>query len=180
MSINLKKEFQPMKKSKKAGKKTGKKVNREPGVLPASSRNAEAAFELAQDSLAETISEAARETFSTVAKAEEERVFQTALAGALVKSGAFVEKISDIPGKVNSTGYDMQYLDFKGNGIAAFIEVKKAPDGEYNLAGLKAMLRPAQVQKRAVVEAYGSPLLRYYIVVFMPGDFIVQDITESE
>lgn len=168
-----------MKRSKKTAKKASKKsasVKPTAKTVPVQNRNA--AVHIAQSRLTDEITEAAREAFSVVQPKEDERVFQVALQGALVKQGGFVEKISDVPGRVNSVGYDMRYT-IPGV-IDAMIEVKTAPDFLADFTSLKAFLRPAQAQKRTIVEAYGSPLLRYYIVVFTPTDFVVQDITETE
>ena len=157
-----------MKRSKKTVKKA---VKKSPPVK-------QATRVLAQSRLTDEIIEAAREAYSVVQPKEDERVFQVALQGALVKQGGYVEKISDVPGRVNSVGYDMRYT-IPGV-IDAMIEVKTAPDFLADFTSLKVMLRPAQAQKRTIVEAYGSPFLRYYIVVFTPTDFVVHDLTEAE
>ena len=112
-----------MKRSKKTAKKASKKsasVKPTAKTVPVQNRNA--AVHIAQSRLTDEITEAAREAFSVVQPKEDERVFQVALQGALVKQGGFVEKISDVPGRVNSVGYDMRYT-IPGV-IDAMIEVK--------------------------------------------------------
>lgn len=123
-------------------------------------------------SMTNSIRKAAAEAFTP---GQFERGFQTAFQAELVRDGFFVLKTSDVPGRVNSTGYDLLVMGLTGS--VRFVEVKRR-----NLTGIPSdfvrLLEPSQNALRLRVKAFGAPHTRYVLILLSSDRVTIKDVTD--